>query len=195
MIDTLNCWSSPPPSLHTSHRAVAPARSAVGMVIAAADVYQTIPPTAITKFSLGLVSFISLWSQKTAQLVWVCRKLICSACISRPEHHWSAGVACACWASVEITVHFTCISLTWLSMRYVCQINFWPLEGHQWLPSVPKHQHQYKAHSSKDNSTDAKEDSKSKGNPRYNTNDSYRWLWHTICKQNNQIYHAHSVKV
>ena len=57
-------------------------------------------------------------------------------------------------------------------------------EGHQWLPSVPKYQHQYKAHSSKDNSTDAEENSKSKGNPRYNMNDSCRWLWHTIsvCK-------------
>ena len=34
--------------------------SVVGMVAAAAVVYQTLPPTAITKFSLGLVSFISL---------------------------------------------------------------------------------------------------------------------------------------
>ena len=33
------------------------------MVIAAAVVYQTMPPTAITKFSLGLVSFISLLEQ------------------------------------------------------------------------------------------------------------------------------------
>ena len=55
--------SSPPPSPLTSQRAVAPARSVVGMVITAADVYQTIPPTAITKFSLGLVSFISLLEQ------------------------------------------------------------------------------------------------------------------------------------
>ena len=47
----------------TSHRAVAPARSVVGMVITAAVVYQTMPPTAITKFSLGLVSFISLLVQ------------------------------------------------------------------------------------------------------------------------------------
>ena len=59
MIDRLKCLSPP----LTSHRTVAPVRSVVGMVIAAADVYQIMPPTAITKFSLGLVSFISLLEQ------------------------------------------------------------------------------------------------------------------------------------
>ena len=50
-----------------------------------------------------------------------------------------------------------------------------------WLPSIPQYQHHHKAHSSKDNSTDAEEHNKSKGYPRYKTNNSCGWLRYTIC--------------
>ena len=49
--------------LLTSQSTVAVVGSSVGMAFTAADMYHTMAPAAMTKFSRGLVSFISLWKE------------------------------------------------------------------------------------------------------------------------------------